>query len=55
MPRPDVSWLLVTFDGTPADTRNVMGYGGHGDVVVMNTPPDRSLRSRSGGDPERTR
>lgn len=41
--REDGSWLLVTFDGTPAGSdaggpRPVMGYGGHGDVVVMSAP-----------------
>jgi hypothetical protein len=38
--RPDGSWLMLTFDGTPVERRatgrrSVMGYGGHGDVVVM--------------------
>jgi len=35
--RPDRpgSWWLLTFDGTRFD-RRVMGYGGHGDVVVMS-------------------
>jgi hypothetical protein len=36
VPREDGSWLMVSFDGTqyaPA----TMGYGGHGDVVVMGT------------------
>lgn len=40
--RDDGSWLLVTFDGTPTDNHpargSVMGYGGHGDVVVMSAP-----------------
>lgn len=31
---PGGGHLLVTFDGTPYDKR-VLGYGGHGDVVVM--------------------
>ncbi|NUR05911.1 MAG: hypothetical protein HOQ45_02735 [Nocardioidaceae bacterium] len=35
LPHPDGGWWLVTFDGTPFD-RRVMGYGGHGDVVVMS-------------------
>jgi hypothetical protein len=26
----------VTFDGTPYDDK-VMGYGGHGDVIVMHS------------------
>ncbi|MEP6816600.1 MAG: hypothetical protein ABI873_13720 [Marmoricola sp.] len=42
VPRDDGGWLLVTFNGTPADRHparaSVMGYGGHGDVVVMNSP-----------------
>ncbi|MEO5850903.1 MAG: hypothetical protein ABIQ15_00175 [Nocardioides sp.] len=29
-------WLLVTFDGTPAGG-SLLGYGTHGDVVVMRT------------------
>jgi hypothetical protein len=40
--RDDGSWLLVTFDGTPTDRGavrgSVMGYGGHGDVLVMSAP-----------------
>ena len=32
--RDDGSWLMVTFDGTQRAART-MGYGGHGDVVVM--------------------
>ena len=36
VPDPAGGWLLVTFDGTPYDDR-VMGYGGHGDVVVMHS------------------
>jgi hypothetical protein len=39
--RDDGSWLLVTFDGTQRGART-MGYGGHGDVVVMT---DRSALS----------
>lgn len=42
VPREDGSWLLFTFDGTPTDRRtvrgSVMGYGGHGDVLVMSAP-----------------
>jgi hypothetical protein len=34
VPRADGSWLLVSFDGTQFAPRR-MGYGGHGDVVVM--------------------
>ena len=34
VPDPDGGWWLVTFDGTPYESK-VMGYGGHGDVVVM--------------------
>lgn len=36
VPDPAGGWLMVTFDGTPYD-RNVMGYGGHGDVVVLHS------------------
>ena len=36
VPDPAGGWLLVTFDGTPYDDP-VMGYGGHGDVVVMHS------------------
>jgi hypothetical protein len=35
--RPDGSWLMVSFDGTQYAPRK-MGYGGHGDVVVMASP-----------------
>lgn len=35
--RPDGSWLMVTFDGTQYAPRR-LGYGGHGDVVVMASP-----------------
>jgi hypothetical protein len=38
VPRDDGSWLLVTFDGTPTEPSGVLGYGGHGDVVVMSAP-----------------
>jgi hypothetical protein len=38
VPLPDGSHLLVTFDGTPFGGR-VMGYGGHGDLVVMRSGP----------------
>jgi hypothetical protein len=31
---PDGTWSVLTFDGTPFH-QDVMGYGGHGDVVVM--------------------
>ncbi len=34
VPRPGGGWLLVTFDGTQFDER-VLGYGSHGDVLVM--------------------
>jgi hypothetical protein len=33
-PTDEDSWRLVTFDGTQFHPRT-MGYGGHGDVVVM--------------------
>ena len=36
VPDPDGGWFLVTLDGTQYAQR-VMGYGGHGDVVVMHT------------------
>ena len=36
VPDPGGGWLLLTFDGTPWD-EDVMGYGGHGDVVVMHS------------------
>lgn len=34
--RDDGSWLMVTFDGSQRAART-MGYGGHGDVVVMTS------------------
>jgi hypothetical protein len=36
VPDPGGGWFLVTFDGTPYAAK-VLGYGGHGDVVVMHT------------------
>ncbi|MCW2844657.1 MAG: hypothetical protein JWN22_2573 [Nocardioides sp.] len=36
VPDPAGGWLLVTFDGTPFD-RAMLGYGGHGDVVVLHS------------------
>jgi hypothetical protein len=33
---PGGGWFLVTFDGTQYQAK-VMGYGGHGDVVVMHS------------------
>lgn len=36
VPDPAGGWLMVTFDGTP-HAEPVMGYGGHGDVVVMHS------------------
>jgi hypothetical protein len=36
VPAPDGAQWLVTFDGTQYVPR-VMGYGGHGDVVVMRS------------------
>ena len=36
VPDPDGGWLMVTFDGTQ-HAEDVMGYGGHGDVVVMHS------------------
>jgi hypothetical protein len=38
VPLDDGSYLLVTFDGTPFG-RRVLGYGGHGDLVVMRSRP----------------
>ena len=34
VPADDGGWLMVTFDGTQY-AEDDMGYGGHGDVVVM--------------------
>lgn len=42
---PRGGWWLVTFDGTPFD-RRVMGYGGHGDVVVMHSLPEQGRAPR---------
>ena len=36
VPDPDGGWWMVTFDGTGL-APGVMGYGGHGDVVVMHS------------------
>lgn len=36
VPDPAGGWWLVTFDGTQY-AEDVMGYGGHGDVVVMHS------------------
>jgi hypothetical protein len=36
IPDPAGGWFLVTFDGSQFAER-VMGYGGHGDVVIMHT------------------
>ncbi|UMG92857.1 hypothetical protein [Nocardioides sp. TF02-7] len=36
VPDPAGGWLVVTFEGTQHAER-VMGYGGHGDVVVMHS------------------
>ncbi|SDG69882.1 hypothetical protein [Klenkia brasiliensis] len=43
------AWWVVTFDGTPWGD-DVLGYGTHGDLVVMRAdPPGRpSLRARAG-------
>jgi hypothetical protein len=45
VPLPDGSHLLVTFDGTPFGGR-VLGYGGHGDLVVMRSGARPSRRRR---------
>ena len=34
--RSDAGYLMVTFDGTQYG-QDVLGYGGHGDVIVMST------------------
>lgn len=36
VPDPAGGWLMVTFDGT-AFARTAMGYGGHGDVLVLHS------------------
>ncbi|MCW2792603.1 MAG: hypothetical protein JWO76_1701 [Nocardioides sp.] len=36
IPDPSGGWLIVTFDGQQFEQK-VMGYGGHGDVVVMRS------------------
>ncbi|WP_372728085.1 hypothetical protein [Nocardioides sp.] len=36
VPDPAGGWMLVTFDGTGFE-RSLLGYGGHGDVVVMHS------------------
>jgi hypothetical protein len=36
VPAPAGGWWLVTFDGTAYD-RKMLGYGSHGDVVVMHS------------------
>lgn len=36
VPDPAGGWLIVTFDGTQF-AEDVMGYGGHGDVVIMHS------------------
>ena len=36
VPDPAGGWLMVTFDGAQWH-EDVMGYGGHGDVVVMHS------------------
>ncbi len=38
VPLPDGGWWLVTFDGTQF-AEPQLGYGGHGDVVVMRSEP----------------
>jgi hypothetical protein len=48
LPRGDGSWLMVTFDGTPF-ARRTMGYGGHGDVVVMTGARPQQRSSSAGG------
>jgi hypothetical protein len=36
--REDGSWLMISFDGTQY-AEKTMGYGGHGDVVIMGSRP----------------
>ena len=36
VPDPDGGWWMITFDGTQY-VEQVMGYGGHGDVVLMHS------------------
>jgi hypothetical protein len=36
VPDPAGGWLMITFDGT-APHADVMGYGGHGDVLVLHS------------------
>jgi hypothetical protein len=36
VPDPGGGWLMVTFDGTQY-AEDVMGYGGHGDVIVLHS------------------
>ena len=36
VPDPAGGWWMLTFDGTPY-AKKVMGYGGHGDVVLMHS------------------
>ncbi len=43
--RDDGSWLMVTFDGTQHAART-MGYGGHGDVLVMEDRHDQRPTGR---------
>ncbi|MCL8023899.1 hypothetical protein [Nocardioides bruguierae] len=40
VPDEDGGWLVVTFNGTPAGGR-VLGYGTHGEVLVLSTRPTR--------------
>jgi hypothetical protein len=42
LPLDDGGFLLVTFDGTQY-ARKVMGYGGHGDVLVMRSAATRPV------------
>jgi hypothetical protein len=41
VPQADGSWLMVTFDGTAYD-EGTLGYGTHGDVVIMSSAPSAS-------------
>jgi hypothetical protein len=46
VPLPDGDWLMLTFEGTQFE-EPVLGYGAHGDVVVMRTICTSHTRPRS--------
>lgn len=54
--RQDGSWMMLTFDGTRLERRRresgrrpVLGYGTHGDAVVMRAWPDPDRRGATSG------